>query len=74
MSDSTKRINLAFTRAGTFVMTGGVAVDIQFPYNQAQIDKALKEREFAEFLPLDMEFDDDDWEFEEIKEEEDTEN
>lgn len=71
MSNSTKRINLAFTRAGTFVMTGGVSVDIEAPYSKAQLERALDSREFAEFLPLDLEFDDDDWEFEEIKETDD---
>jgi hypothetical protein len=71
----TKRINLAFTRAGSFVMTGGVAIDAS---SQKELEEKLLNREFAEFLPLDIEYctEDDDWEFEEIEEDEDqdTEN
>jgi hypothetical protein len=64
-----KRINLAFTRAGSFVMTGGVAIDAA---SKEELEEKLNSREFAEFLPLDLEFDDDDWEFEEIGEDDTT--
>jgi hypothetical protein len=56
-------------------MTGGVAIDAS---SQKELEEKLLNREFAEFLPLDIEYctEDDDWEFEEIEEDEDqdTEN
>lgn len=61
-----KRLNLAFTRSGTFVMTGGVSVDVPEEYSAKQLETMLMNREFAEFLPLEIEYDEDDWEFEEI--------
>lgn len=69
---TTKRLNLAFTRAGNFVMTGGVSVDMDWPYTEKELEEKLMNREFAEFLPLQLEFDEDDWDFEEIKEDDDS--
>ena len=66
-----KRLNLAFTRAGTFVMTGGVSVDVEDGYSTKELEELLMNREFAEFLPLDIEYNEDDWEFEEIEDTED---
>lgn len=63
-----KRVNLAFTRSGSFVMSGGVAVDIDYPYSPKEIEKAYENSEFAEYLPLDVKYFDDEWEFEEIEE------
>lgn len=67
------RINLAFTRTGSFVMTGGVSVDAT---SRKELEEKLLNREFAEFLPLDIEYcaEDDDWEFEEILEEDEDQD
>lgn len=59
-----KRIDFKFTRSGTFKMTGVCSVDIN---EKANIDVALKkatQQDFSEFLPLEMNYDEEDWQFE----------
>ena len=50
-------------------MTGGVSVDLDKDHSKYDLEKALMAGELAEYLPLDIEYFEDDWEFEEIEEE-----
>jgi hypothetical protein len=54
-------------------MTGGVSIDAS---SRKELEEKLLNREFAEFLPLDIEYceEDDDWEFEEILEEDEDQD
>lgn len=64
-----KRANLAFTRTGQFMMTGGAAIDVPNDMSWDEIlELAQSDIEFAEFLPLDLKLSDDEWEFEPVEE------
>lgn len=70
-----KRRYLAFSRTGQFVMSGSAALDVPEHMDWDDIiamAKANDGKEFAEFLPLDLNLSDDEWEFEPV-EEDDTE-
>lgn len=52
-------------------MTGGFSLDVPERYTERQLQEMIDNREFAEFLPLEVEYDDDDYEWEVIEEDED---
>lgn len=66
-----KRIDLVFKRAGKFVMRGAVSVDVDDTTDWRSQAELLK---FAEFLPMNIEYTDDTWEFDTVYKEKTNEN
>ncbi len=58
-----ERVRIKFIRTGTFKMEGEASVDVTSPVDWNEVEELAARREFAEFIPLSMDYDDEDWEF-----------
>jgi len=65
-SVKTSRVNVAFTRKGTFEMRGGACVDVDEPVDWDEVVEKARRLEFSEFIPTSMEYDEEEWEFDKI--------
>ena len=62
------RVNIAFTRTGTFTLRGKASVDVKNENNWEDIYTKAEEQQFTEFLPQNMEYANSVWEFEPLEE------
>ncbi len=63
------RQKVTFKRKGTFVMTGGAEIEVENENDYGEIYMKGGRNEFKSFLPTEIDYDTDDWEFEILEEE-----
>jgi hypothetical protein len=62
-------VNLVFTRQATVVETGGCSVKVENPEDWDEIQAKIDAQDFHEFLITSREYDEEDWDFEELPDE-----
>lgn len=62
-SSPLKRIDIVFKRTGQFIMRGAASIDIDEGEDWREAAKRLQ---FSEFLPINMAYDDENWEFDTV--------
>lgn len=68
-----ERVKLSFVRTGEFTMIGGASVDVEDPDNWEEIEAKAQNGEFAEYLPVQIIHNNDEWDFDLLPTEEELE-
>lgn len=66
------RVHMTFNRQARVIETGGCTVEVKDPNDMREIRQKTEARDFVEFLVADRDYDEEDWEFEILDEEEDV--
>lgn len=52
-----------FSREGKFTMHGAVTIEVEDPNNEEEIKEKLSKQDFKEYLPVYLEYNEDEWDF-----------
>lgn len=64
------RTKVTFERKGTFKMKGGAEVNLDNPNDYGELYRKGSREEFLSYLPFEIEYDTDEWDFSFLPEEE----
>lgn len=64
------RVKVTFERKGTFTMKGGAEIEIDDPEDYSELYLKGCRKEFKSYLPTEINYDDEEWDFEFLEEKE----